>query len=60
MKYYASFDFYNTETEAEAARKRYQQTATPYQRKKYPAHVTPWTSADGTEKKFLCWTYYKR
>lgn len=60
MKYYLTFDFYNTKEEAEKAAAFYQKTATPYQRKHHPAHVTPWESKDRTEKKYICWTYYRR
>ena len=35
---------------------RYNATATPYQRKKYPAHYTRWTSQDGTFDGFVVWT----
>lgn len=59
QKYHPTFTFYDTESEATEAGKDYTQTATPYQKKRYPATVTSWTSADGSENKFILWTSYR-
>lgn len=61
MKYYRTFDFTETETQAAAILEAYRKTATPYQRKKYPGIYTPWEAADGkSNKHFVVWTYYRR
>lgn len=50
-----SFQFYDTEAEAQAAADAW--NAHHPTARKHQAHVTPWSSADGTEKKWICWTY---
>ena len=48
------FDFYDSEEDANGAADTWNK-AHPKRKKK--AHVTPWTSADGKEQKWICWTY---
>ena len=59
-KYYSTFDFTETREEAEQIAANYTRTATPYQRKAHPAHITPWTPNDNSRARFVVWTSYAR
>jgi putative salt-induced outer membrane protein YdiY len=54
-KYHLWYDFYNTEEEAKRGAERYMQTATPYQRRTYPATYHPYTFCDG-KSGWIVWT----
>jgi hypothetical protein len=47
------FIFLETEEEAIVACANFNHWATPYCRRKHPAHYTPWTSQDGTQHRFI-------
>lgn len=49
------FEFVDTEQEAIDFCSRKNAGYTTYMRRKHPSHYTPWSSADGTESKFVCW-----
>ena len=58
--YRLTFTFKDTEEAAAAFCDLYNSELTPYEKRKDKrATYTPWTSADGKEKKFICWHYYK-
>lgn len=57
-KYNLWYIFADTEEQAREICARENSTGTYYKRKHYPAHYTPWDSADGTEHKFIIWTVY--
>lgn len=48
------FDFYDSEKDANDAADGWNKA---HPKNKKPAHVTPWTSADGKEQKWICQTY---
>ena len=52
-KYHMDFIFVKTEEEAIVACANFNHWATPYCRRKHPAHYTPWTSQDGTRHLFV-------
>ena len=54
-KYSKTFRFFDTETEARSFCESENRTGSEYKRNRYPAHFTPWTSADGTERKYIAW-----
>lgn len=54
-KYRKTFEFFDTEEQAQAFCDTENKSASPYVRKKYPAHYTPWSSQDGKEHKFIAW-----
>lgn len=54
-KYRTTFDFFDTEEQAQVFCDKENKSASPYVRKKYPAHYTPWSSQDGKEHKFIAW-----
>lgn len=56
-KYRYTFDFFETEDQAKAFCDGINAEASLYARKRYPAHYTPWNSADGTEHLFIAWYY---
>lgn len=60
-KYNLWFDFVNTEEEARALTEYKNRTATPYQRRRYPAHFTEWSplTEEPDSAKFVVWSYYK-
>lgn len=54
-----SFTFCETEPEARELCKQYDAQATPYCRKRYPAHFTPWQSTSPTDTAhFIVWYHY--
>ncbi len=55
-RYNLWYIFADTEAEARAICERENSTGTAYKRKHHPAAYTPWSSADGTEHKFIVWT----
>lgn len=55
-KFQPWFYFVDTEEEAVMACEAENSRGTYYKRKHHPAHYTPWTSADGKERKFIVWT----
>lgn len=55
MKYYFSFRFCDTETEAQRVLNEYRSSATRWQKKRYPGHMTEWKSKDGRESKWIAW-----
>lgn len=54
-RYSLTFRFAETEEEAKAFCDAENKTGSAYKRNRYPAHFTPWTSADGTERKYIAW-----
>ena len=54
-KYYKTFEFCNTEQEAQTMCENINRTATRHIRMKHPAHYTPWSSTDGKDHKFIVW-----
>ena len=54
-RYRQTFQFFDTEAEARSFCERENRTGSAYKRNRYPAHFTPWTSADGTERKYIAW-----
>ena len=50
-----TFEFADSEQQAQAIRERVTKTQSRYMNKKHPAEVTPWTSQDGKEHKFVVW-----
>ena len=57
-KYHLTFKFCDTEGVAQALCGEINANATPYMRRKHPAHYTPWDSRDGKEHCFVVWYYY--
>lgn len=55
MKYQKTFRFFGTKDQADRFAADYKRTATAWQKKRYPAAVTPWISMDGKEKLWLVW-----
>jgi hypothetical protein len=55
-KYTLWFTFADTTEQAQAIIDDYNRTATAWQKKKYPAHATEWSSIDGKEQKIIVWT----
>ena len=53
-KYQFTFEFRETEEQAQALCDLVNKNYTPYMRKHYKAHFTPWQSKDGTENLFIC------
>lgn len=51
------YDFVDTEEEAVELTARHNRNATRYIRKNKPAHYTRWSSQDGSENKFIVWSY---
>lgn len=45
-----TFEFFSTEQQAAAF-------VAAYKKQRRKAHMTPWTSVDGTERKFIVWYY---
>ena len=54
-KYQDWFNIVETMKEAEYIMREYNETATRWQKKKYPAHVTDWQD-DANNKYFVVWT----
>lgn len=54
-KYSMTFQFFDTEEEARSFCERENRTGSSYKCQRYPAHVTPWTSVDGKERKYIAW-----
>lgn len=52
-RYQTTFQFFDTEDQAAAFCRT--ENRNPYIRRKHPAHYTPWSSADGTQRKFVAW-----
>lgn len=57
MKKQYTFDFVNTEEEAQKKCEAINTRQSYYMRKKHPAHYTPWTSKDGSEHLFVVFYY---
>lgn len=55
MKHTWMVKFVETEEEAKAFCSSCNKSATPYVRRRYPSHYTPWESMDHKEKLFCCW-----
>ena len=54
-----AYTFCETEEEAKEKCTDLDRRSTPYCRKKYPAHYTPWNSSSPTDKaRFLVWYRY--
>ena len=49
------FEFADSEQQAQAICERVTKTQSRYMNKKHHAKVTPWTSQDGKEHKFVVW-----
>ena len=49
-RYQLNFQFFDSWSEAQAFCDYKNKTATPYCRRRYPAHYTPWTSSNGKQK----------
>lgn len=57
QKYQLWFEFTETEDQAKRIIENYHKTATPYQRRKYKGHFTPWEAQDGKgNAHFVVWT----
>ena len=54
MRYQLAFRFADCETEAAAMCAEWNRRATPYMRKKHPAHYTPWNCPEEPGK-FIVW-----
>ena len=55
-RYQLRFTFAASEEEARTICARYNRLASPYCRKRYPAHFTPWTSTSPTDPaRFIVW-----
>ena len=57
-RYQLGWTFVNTEEEAKVAVEVIKHEMTPYCRKKYPPHYTPWQSRDGKENIFVVLYHY--
>lgn len=57
MKYNLTFQFFDTQEQAQVFCDRENASGTAYKRKHKTAHFTPWTSKDKTEHKFVVWYY---
>lgn len=57
MRYTLTFQFFDTQEQAQAFCDRENASGTAYKRKNKTAHFTPWTSTDKTEHKFIVWYY---
>jgi hypothetical protein len=57
MKYRLTYQFCDTEAQAQELTKQLNKNGTYYVRKNKPAHFTPWESLDGKEKAFIVWYY---
>ena len=55
MKYQKTFRFFSTKDQADRFVADYKRTATAWQKKRYPATVTPWISKTGNEKLWIVW-----
>ena len=56
-KYQIDFTFTETEEQAKRIIANYNKTATPYQKRKYKGHFTPWEAQDGkSNAHFVVWT----
>lgn len=61
MRYYLTFDFTETEEQAQKIINNYNATATPYARKHHKGHYTTYQSNSPTDKAhFVAFTYYRR
>lgn len=49
------FEFADSEQQAQKIRERVTATQSRYMKKHHPVKVTPWTSQDGKENKFVVW-----
>jgi hypothetical protein len=57
-KYHLGFTFAATEGEARRMVEQFNSEATPYMRKRHPAHFTPWQSSSQTDPAhFVVWHY---
>ena len=57
-KYYLNFEFTETEDEAKSIVAERNRSASPYARRKHPAHYTPWESqAAKCDKHFVVFYY---
>ena len=54
-KYQLWYDIVDTMNEASRIAEQYNATATRWQKKRYPAHITDWSASDGY-KGFIVWT----
>lgn len=54
-RYTMRCEFVKTEQDAQSRSDYYNSINTPYARKKYPAHFTPWRSTDGSESLYVVW-----
>ena len=54
-KFQLWYDIVDTIKEASWIVERYNATATRWQKKRYPAHVTDWSASDGY-KGYIVWT----
>lgn len=55
MKFQRWFNFHDTFEQAMAEADRFNSMHPGW--KKHRAGVTPWESSDGTQKKFICWSW---
>lgn len=56
-RYRYTFDFVDTQEQAQALCDRINAGYTRYMRKNHPAHYTSWESENGQEHKFVVWYY---
>lgn len=54
-KYMRLPEWCKTEEEAKKKCEQWKQAATPYLKRKYPPHITPWVASDTKEKFYLAW-----
>lgn len=57
QRYRLTFEFCDTADQALAICNKANENR--YLRKNHPAKITPWTSKDGSERKFIAWYYTK-
>ena len=57
-RYTRTFQFFDTEEQAKSFCDRMNALATPYARKKHPAHYMLWESQNRQEHKFVVWYSY--
>lgn len=58
-KYRKTFEFFDTMKEATMYSELVMRTANKYYRKTHKHVITPWTSTDGSEHKYILWYYTK-
>lgn len=59
QKYHLTFKLIESEKDVKEFCDRHNAEASPYERKRYPAHYTPYQTSDNSFDGYIAWYHYK-